>query len=47
MYDPMDEFMKDVKGNIGFLDRLFSRTNLLIGTVGALGIFTVIVLFLK
>jgi hypothetical protein len=47
MYDPMDSFVKDMKGNIGFIDRIFSKTTLFFGTVGVIGIFTVIVLFLK
>ena len=47
MYDPIKSVVRDVKGNMGFLDRFFSRTLLLIGTVGIVGVLTIIVFFLK
>jgi hypothetical protein len=45
MYDPIDSVVRDVKGNIGFLDRLFSKATLLIGTVGIVVVLTFIIFF--
>jgi hypothetical protein len=45
MYDPIDAVVKDLKGNIRFLDRLFSMNTLLIGTLGILVILTLILVF--
>lgn len=47
MYDPIDSFVKDIKGNVGFIDKIFNKTNLLIGTVGIIGVLTIVVLFVK
>jgi hypothetical protein len=45
MYDPIDVVVKELKGNIGFLDRLFSMNTLLIGTLGILAVLTLILVF--
>jgi hypothetical protein len=39
--------VRDVQGNAGFIDKIFTKTNLLIGTVGIIGVLAVIVLFIK
>ena len=45
MYDPIDSVVRDVKGNLGFIDKLFSRATLLIGTVGIVVVLVFIVFF--
>jgi hypothetical protein len=45
MYDPIDAVVKDLKGNIGFLDRIFSMNTLLIGALGILAVLTLILVF--
>lgn len=45
MYDPIDSVVKDVKGNLGFIESLFSRATLLIGTVGIVVVLVFIVFF--
>jgi|WetSurMetagenome_2_1015567.scaffolds.fasta_scaffold24845_3 hypothetical protein len=47
MYDPIDSFVKDIQGNAGFIDKIFTKTNLLIGTVGIIGVLAVLVLVIK
>jgi hypothetical protein len=49
-YDPIDSFVKDVMGNIRFLDNLLSKTKVLygiVGLVGTVGLLVAIALFLK
>jgi hypothetical protein len=43
MYDPIDSVVRDVKGNLGFIDKVFSRATLLIGTVGIVVVLAFIV----
>jgi hypothetical protein len=45
MYDPIDSVVKDVKGNLGFIESLFSRATLLVGTVGIVVVLVFIVFF--
>ena len=45
MYDPIDAVVKELKGNIGFLDRLFSMNTLLIGTLGILAVLTLMFIY--
>ena len=45
MYDPIDSVVRDVKGNLGFIEKLFSRATLLIGTVGIVVVLVFIVFF--
>ena len=45
MYDPIDAVVKDLKGNIGFLDRILSMNTLLIGMLGILAVLTLILVF--
>ena len=45
MYDPIDSVVRDVKGNLGFIESLFSRATLLIGTVGIVVVLVFIVFF--
>jgi len=45
MYDPIDSVVKDVKGNLGFIESLFSKATLLIGTVGIVVVLVFIVFF--
>ena len=47
MYDPIDAVVKDLKGNIGFLDRLISMNTLLIGTLGILAVLMLIFVFYR
>jgi hypothetical protein len=47
MYEPIDAVVKDLMGNIGFLDRLFSRNTLLVGTLGILAVLTFIIIFFR
>ena len=45
MYDPIASVVRDVKGNLGFIESLFSRATLLIGTVGIVVVLVFIVFF--
>ena len=45
MYDPIDSVVRDVKGNLGFIEKLFSRATLLIGTVGIVVVLVFIVFY--
>jgi hypothetical protein len=45
MYEPIDSVVKDVKGNLGFIESLFSKATLLIGTVGIVVVLVFIVFF--
>ena len=47
MDDPIESLAKEVEGNIGFLEDLVTRNNLILGTAGIVVILTVIVLLLR
>jgi len=47
MDDQIITFTKEIQGNIGFLENLVTKTNLIIGTIGIVGVLTIIVILLK
>ncbi len=47
MFEPIDSNVKEIIGNVRFLDNLFSRTSLILGTVGVIGVVLVIVFVLR
>ena len=47
MDDPVDSLVKEIQANIGFLEDLVKKNNLILGTVGVVGVLMVIVLLLR
>jgi hypothetical protein len=47
MDDPIESLAKEIEGNIGFLEDLVTRNNLILGTAGIVVILTVIVLLFR
>jgi hypothetical protein len=47
MEDPIDSLVKEIEGNLGFLEDLVKKNNLLIGTVGIAVVLMAIVLLVR
>jgi len=47
MDDQIVTLAKEIQGNIGFLENVVTKTNLIIGTIGIVGVLTIIVLLFK
>jgi hypothetical protein len=47
-YDPVDSLVKELKGNVVFLNKLlFPRIGLLVGAVGMVGVLIAVALVVK
>ena len=46
MDDPIISLAKEIEGNIGFLEDLVTRNNLIIGAAGIVGVLIFIILLL-
>ena len=47
MEDPIDLLVKEIEGNLGFLEDLVKKNNLILGTVGILVVVMAIVLLVR
>ena len=47
MEDPIDSLVKEIEGNLGFLEDLVKKNNLILGTVGILVVLMAIVLLVR
>ncbi len=47
MEDPIDSLVKEIEGNLGFLEDLVKKNNLIIGTVGILVVLMAVVLLVR
>jgi hypothetical protein len=47
MEDPIDSLVKEIEGNLGFLEDLVRKNNLIIGTVGIAVVLMAIVLLVR
>ena len=47
MEDPIDSLVKEIEGNLGFLEDLVKKNNLILGTVGIVAVLMVIVLLVR